>query len=896
MKEATRLALRLALIYAAFGVLWIILSDSLLASVAPDVSTYSHYQTYKGWFFVVITAVLVFYLMRRALNRQSLIEEELRKSEERWHFALEGAGDGVWDWDIRTGNILFSRRWKEIFGYGEHEFEDSFNAWDQHLHPDDRSRTLISLREYLDGNIPLHSVEFRLRCKDGSWKWILGRGMVVSRDKQGKPLRMVGTATDIGSIKQAQQEMETSEHKFRALFENSPTGMVAVDPDTGHILQANLIALAMFGYDEAEMLGKTIDELTHPDDLAESKRRHARLAQGLDDHICFEKRYLRKDGSEFWAEVCVSTLKDAAGTVERFIGSTVDITERKLSENALRESELRYRSLFDNTLEGIAHCRMLHEPGQPPDFLYLNVNSAFEKLTGLSDVIGKKVSEVIPGIQHSNPELFEIYGRVAANGEPEKFETFVEELGIWFSISVYQAEPGCFVAVFDNITERKATEARIDFLAHHDPLTGLPNRVLVKDHFKLAKAYAERNGSKVALLFLDLDRFKTINDSLGHATGDALLKSVARRLQECVRDTDTISRQGGDEFVILLSYVYDPDAVITASNKILEHLTTPFSIEGHVLSTSASIGVTLYPDDGDDFGTLLRKADTAMYQAKESGRNTCYFFDQQMNLDADERLAIGNSLRHALDHQEFVLHYQPMIEISNGGRLIGAEALLRWNHPQQGLVMPDRFIPIAEDNGLIVPIGVWVLREACRQAAAWHAAGFAEMTMAVNLSALQFKRGDLEQTIIDVLTETGLDPQYLELELTESILIADTENVLQMVQRLKNLGVKLSIDDFGTGYSSFAYLKRFAVDKLKIDQSFVRGIDTDTNDAAIVRAIIQMARSLNLRTIAEGVEDQHILKHLKVYHCDEAQGYHIGKPMPAAEFSGFMSGNRQPKE
>lgn len=889
MKQATHLAFRVALVYAAFGVLWISLSDNFLASLTPDATLLTHYQTYKGWVYVAVTATLAFFLMRQALLQQSAIADELRESEQRWHFALEGAGEGVWDWNIHTGKILFSKRWKEMFGYAENEFENSFNAWDQHLHPEDRANTLIALREYLDGRLEEHSIEFRFRCKDGNWKWVLGRGMVVSRDQQGKPLRMVGTATDISELKLAQQEMAASEHNFRVLFENSPTGMVAGAPETRRIVQANRIALDMLGYDEKEILTKTADQLTHPDDQEISNQYRQRLHDGLIDRACLEKRYLRKDGSSFWAETCVSTLQDNNGKTILFIASIIDITERKQAEIALKESEYRYRSLFDNTQEGIAHCRMIYEAGQPPDFVYLNVNNAFSRLTGLTGVVGKRVSEVIPGIQDSNPELFEIYGRVASSGKPEKFETYLSELDIWFSISVYQSGTGCFIAVFENISERKAAEARIDFLAHHDPLTGLPNRVLIEDHFTLAKAYADRNDSKVALLFIDLDRFKNINDSLGHSTGDALLKVVAQRLEECVRDTDTISRPGGDEFVILLSDMTDPDSVTTVSNKLLHSLSAPFSIEEHILSASASIGVALYPDDGDDFETLLRKADTAMYQAKDSGRNSCSFFNPQMNTEADERLAISNGLRRALEQNEFVLYYQPMVDIADDNKLIGAEALLRWSPPGQGMVMPDRFIPVAEDNGLIVPIGAWVLREACRQAVAWQHAGLPDMVVAVNLSAIQFKRGDLERTVIDALAETGLEPQHLELELTESILISDTDNVLQMVQRLKYLGIKLSIDDFGTGYSSLSYLKKFAVDKLKIDQSFVRGIDADPNDAAIVRAIIQMARSLNLRTIAEGVEDPHMLKHLKVYHCDEAQGYHIGRPMDAQTFSRFIS-------
>ncbi|MDD5330682.1 MAG: EAL domain-containing protein [Sulfuricella sp.] len=442
-----------------------------------------------------------------------------------------------------------------------------------------------------------------------------------------------------------------------------------------------------------------------------------------------------------------------------------------------------------------------------------------------------------------------------------------------------------------DITERKAAEMQINFLAHHDPLTELPNRLLIRDRFKQARAYADRGGTRVALLFLDLDHFKTINDSLGHTTGDALLKAVASRLRECVRDTDTISRQGGDEFLIVLADVSDTSSITSVAAKILERLAEPFEFDERDLSTSVSVGAAVYPDDGEDFDTLLKKADTAMYQAKEAGRNACRFFDRQMNLDADERYSLRNSLRLALERGEFALHYQPQIDLA-GGAVIGAEALIRWNHPELGLIAPGRFIPLAEDSGLIVPIGEWVLREACRQAVAWQKAGLPELVVAANLSAVQFKRGKLEHTVMAALSESGLDPAFLELELTESILIKDTENVLQTVRHLKSLGVKLSIDDFGTGYSSLAYLKRFAVDKVKVDQSFIRDLATDPNDAAIVRAIIQMARSLGLRTIAEGVEEAQVLDYLRIYHCDESQGYHIGRPMPADEFAAYVADAR----
>jgi len=445
-----------------------------------------------------------------------------------------------------------------------------------------------------------------------------------------------------------------------------------------------------------------------------------------------------------------------------------------------------------------------------------------------------------------------------------------------------------YLTIVADISDQKAAEQQIEFLAYHDTLTGLPNRLLVQDRFAQALGYADRAKSKVALLFLDLDSFKTINDSLGHAVGDVLLKQIASRLGECVRDTDTISRQGGDEFLIVLPELADADATIPVLVKIMERLQDPFDADGHELSTSVSIGIAVYPDDGEDFDTLLKRADMAMYRAKDAGRNAYHFFDEQMNVEAVEHLSMRNGLRRAVERGEFVLHYQPQIDLASGA-VVGAEALIRWHHPEFGVIAPGRFVPVAEESGLIVPIGEWVMREACRQAMVWRKEGLPELMIAVNLSAVQFKRGDVEQTVIGALELSGFDPRCLELELTESILVQNVEHVLATVKRLKRLGVKLSIDDFGTGYSSLSYLKRFDVDKLKIDQSFIRDLATDPDDAAIVRAIIQMAKNLNLKTIAEGVEDLEMLEQLCVFRCDEAQGYHFARPMPAEAFAAYLS-------
>ncbi|WP_068826138.1 putative bifunctional diguanylate cyclase/phosphodiesterase [Pseudomonas sp. BMS12] len=443
------------------------------------------------------------------------------------------------------------------------------------------------------------------------------------------------------------------------------------------------------------------------------------------------------------------------------------------------------------------------------------------------------------------------------------------------------------------IARVRDSQASFNHLAQHDALTNLPNRLLLRDRMEQAMERARRDGTQVALLFLDLDNFKTINDSLGHAAGDELLQELAQRLTQTARSIDTVSRQGGDEFLVALADVEELATVSELVAQIQERLAQPFLLKGMQVVTSLSIGISLFPADGDDFDTLLKHADMAMYQAKSAGRNACCFFDEQVNAATRERLGLELDLRQALQRDELQLYYQPIVELRSG-RLLGVEALLRWQHPQHGLLGPDRFIPVAEQCGLIVEVGDWVLNEACRQVMLWQAAGLPRFVVSINLSAVQFRRGNLELRIREALARYGLSPGCLELELTESILLQDSEALIAVLARLKALGVRLSIDDFGTGYSNLTYLQRFCVDKLKIDQSFVRNLQSNPQDRAIVTAIVQMARSLGLHTTAEGVEDEATRALLAELGCDQGQGYLFARPMAAQECTQFARQQRVP--
>jgi diguanylate cyclase (GGDEF)-like protein/PAS domain S-box-containing protein len=447
------------------------------------------------------------------------------------------------------------------------------------------------------------------------------------------------------------------------------------------------------------------------------------------------------------------------------------------------------------------------------------------------------------------------------------------------------------VLVFRDVSASHALADQIAHSAEHDALTDLPNRLLLNDRIEQAIAMAVRLHGKVAVLFLDLDGFKHINDSLGHSTGDKLLQCVATRLRDCIRAPDTVSRQGGDEFVVLLQDVHKSEDAIVAANRILEAVAQPHFIEHRELHITASIGVSLYPGDGQDAETLIKNADTAMYQAKEGGRQGYKFFRPEMNVRAVERQSIEEDLRSALERNEFTLHYQPKIDLRTGA-VIGTEALIRWNHPERGMVPPLQFIPIAEDCGLILPIGTWVLREACTQVKAWEDAGMPPITMAVNVSAIQFRSEDFLENMFATIREIGIDPQLLEVEITESVLMKHAEVATTILHALRDKGVRISIDDFGTGYSSLSYLRKFPLDALKIDQSFVRQITPKPAEAGIVSAIISMGQSLNLRVIAEGVETVDDLSFLKAHNCDEAQGYLFSRPLPASDLMSWQDSYR----
>jgi diguanylate cyclase (GGDEF)-like protein/PAS domain S-box-containing protein len=553
------------------------------------------------------------------------------------------------------------------------------------------------------------------------------------------------------------------------------------------------------------------------------------------------------------------------------------VTERKRAERAIRESEKRYRLLFERNLAGVFRTTLAGR--------FVECNQAAACMFGYDspeELMAVPVVNFYDTAFDREVFLTKLKSERSVTNHEMRFRRKNGE-SAWAMLNVSLVDDDSGVAsivegTLVDITQRKVAEERVQTLAYYDALTGLPNRTLLRDRLSNALATARRQKHKIALLFIDLDRFKLINDSLGHSVGDLLLQDVAERLKSCAREGDTVARLGGDEFLIVLTHVNDIPGAAVAAERFMDAMTTRFVIQGHSLSIGCSLGVSIFPEDGADSETLIKHADAAMYSAKDGGRNNFQFFTADMNAQAVERLALENGLRLALDKKELFLVYQPQMDIATG-KISELEALLRWQHSELGLVPPDKFIRIAENSGLIVPIGEWVLRTACYQARKWQDEGLPAVSIAVNVSAVQFRQHGFCELIRTVLRETGLAPHYLELELTETLLLGNADVTLSVLQELKAMGLTLAIDDFGTGYSSFSYLKRFPISKLKIDRSFVRDVAVNPDDAAITIAIISMAKSMNLKVIAEGVEDEAQMSFLRTHQCDEIQGYYFSKPL-----------------
>ncbi len=571
------------------------------------------------------------------------------------------------------------------------------------------------------------------------------------------------------------------------------------------------------------------------------------------------------------------------------------LVHRTLNAISSAEEELKLR---DRAIESSGSAICITD-NLAPDNPIVYVNPAFERITGYSsaEVIGRN-PRLLQGTDLAQPELLTIRAALHEQRPCHAVLRNYRKDGSMYwnelSISPVRSDAGAvshYIGVHSDITGAKTHQDELARQANHDSLTGLPNRNLLRDRIEHACARTQRYGDFAAVAFLDLDNFKLVNDSLGHSVGDQLLRAVASRLEASLRAMDTVARLGGDEFVLVLSDHKSAQSVSGELQRIVESFAQPFTMDNQDVFVTASIGVALYPQDAKDAEALMKSAELAMYRAKESGRNSYQLFTTELQTKVTERMALEGMLRRALERGELSLHYQPQVDL-HSNRIFGCEALIRWNQADLGMIGPAKFIPLAEDTGLIVQIGEWVLRTACRQTKSWQDAGLPAITVAVNISARQFREKNLLQSVAKILADTGLDPARLELEVTESVIMHDAQNVIAELQAFRDMGIKLSVDDFGTGYSSLSYLKRFPVDRLKIDQSFVRDVTSDADDAAIAQAVITLGHTLDLRVIAEGVETAEQLAFLRRNHCDEMQGYLFGRPMPADEFTKLLASGR----
>jgi diguanylate cyclase (GGDEF)-like protein/PAS domain S-box-containing protein len=676
------------------------------------------------------------------------------------------------------------------------------------------------------------------------------------------------------------RRVQASEQRVRRILETTQEGFIMLDRD-GVLVEANPAFARMMGATAEHLVGHPLLDFTrghHQQQLVDELRRHHRGEQSR-----YEIELTRPDGTDLPCKISATPILDDQGGVSGGFALVSDLSSRKRHEAYVRQ----VLAMFENTADGVL---MTDARGN-----IVSVNPAFTKITGYSEVeaLGKN-PRFLQSERHDQAFYQQLWAQASSinhwQGEIWNRRKNGEVYPEWLTISVVKDEAGqvqSYVGVFSDISHIKRSEEKLERMAHYDPLTDLPNRALLGAHLAHALDRAARKREKLAVMVLDLDGFKNVNDSLGHPAGDLLLQKIAGRLQESLRQEDTVARMGGDEFAIIVESLgpgADPGKI---AEKMIQVVSAPVDLQGHGALVTASVGIALYPDDGPDATALLKAADTAMYASKQAGRNTLHFHHPDMARAAHQRLSLEHGLRRAIDNGELEVWYQPQFTLASN-RLIGAEALVRWRDPQHGPIPPIGFIPLAEETGLILPLGEWVLRQTCLNAHRWLGQGLDCGNLSVNVADLQIQRGDFCATVQQVLAETGLEARRLVLEITESFLLHNADQAMTVVTKLNGLGVKVAIDDFGTGHSSLSYLKYLRADKLKIDQQFIRDLPDDHDDAAITRAVIALGHSLGFKIIAEGVETEAQREFLRSEGCEEAQGYFYSKPLPAAEFEQFL--------
>jgi len=832
------------------------------------------------------------YLLSTFLDttESKVAEQALKDSQERLDLALDSAQLGTWDWHIPSGMLYGSARAAQLHGLEATPFHESFDQFFEGVPDDDRDSMRDAYRSLREGPAGNYQLTYRVQLPDGSSRYLESRARLY-RDENGVPLRMAGTLLDITDQVEREQRLVASEEKFATLFQVSPDPICVTRHDTGQFIEINSSFTQTFGWSAHEVIDRSAEDIGLWSASAKTLQQmeEAIREQGL-NNVAIHVRH--KDGQTL---TCViSSRQINVGEQPCIVTTLRDITQQQRSEAALKASEEKFAKAFHSSPDAITITE--RNSGR-----YLEVNDGFCRLTGYraDEVLGRTVYEV--GIWAEEKQRSSLLAELQLKGRVHHQEMLGRNkrgdlLTVEVSVEpITLNESACLLLTARDVSLLKNAEAQIRHLAYHDPLTNLPNRALLMDRLSQQIALLKRHNLRGALMFLDLDHFKHINDSLGHPVGDTVLKIITARLEASVRLEDTVARLGGDEFVVLLSGLEGSrsdvsDQVYQLADTIRELLSEPMFLDGQRLQVTPSIGIALIPDHGSTPTDLLKRADIALYRAKDSGRNTAQMYHNTMQKAASERLRMETDLRLALSRNEFRLHFQPQVD-ARGDRIVGAEALVRWNHPELGAQPPNEFIKVLEDSGLILEVGTWILDEACKTFQHLIEKGLVnpqKFSLCVNISPRQFRQNDFVERVENSLASCNLPCSLLKLEITEGIVIQNLEDTINKMRRLKKLGVSFAMDDFGTGYSSLTYLKRLPVDTLKIDQSFIRDATSDPNDAEIIRAIVAMARSLDLKIIAEGVETAEQLEFLQGLECHFYQGYLHSPPLPVEEFQKLL--------
>ncbi len=821
------------------------------------------------WFFVGVV---------HDLSERVAAEQALRASEEHFRMLVDSAPLMMWLTDADAQCVYFSGGWYAFTG--RRAARELGHGWMDGVHPDDLARCRGTWLRAFHSRQPLHS-EFRLRHADGEYRWVLNEGR-PRIDGEGRFLGYVGACVDISKRAGIEEALRRSEDRYRTVVDGLKEVVFQTDAE-GNWTFLNPAWTEITGHPVGDCLGTPFFDHFHPEDGEDNRARLKSLVERRKEHCRHEVRLLTGNGEIRRVQVYMRLTLAKDGAVLGTAGTLTDVTERHKAEEHLRLAA----KVYEHTSEGILVTDAKR--------IIVSVNGSFTAITGYSAEEARGHTFTALCIAEGEREKVEAEWDALAHtshwqGEVQcrRRDAGLRTLGIRMSaVKETSGEISNYVAIINDITDFKQNLEQLEYLAKYDSLTQLPNRHMFLARTSQAIEVVRRQeGGPIALLLVDLDNFKDVNDAAGHDAGDELLKEIASRMRRCVRRHDDLGRLGGDEFTVLLADIKDAREAANTAQRILRALSAPVAVRGQEVFVSGSVGISVYPDDGADAMTLLRSADAAMYLAKRLGKNQYHYFEEELNQQSRERLALETRLRRAIENGEFALHYQPQVDVTSG-RLVGVEALLRWTHPEDGAIPPDRFIPVAEQTGLIVPIDQWVLEQACAQINQWRVRSPADLRVAVNLSARHLRNRDLSRFVEASISRSGIPPSCLEVEITESCVMEDVEQAVRILNELAEIGVQIAIDDFGTGYSSLGYIKRFPIERIKIDRMFISDVTTNRDDAAIVKAVIALARGLELQTVAEGVETAEQLAFLREQGCDEAQGYYFSRPLPAAEIGPY---------